>query len=56
MVVSAEGGSGPAPHHFQALDSWRGIAALIVAAPLAAEQLADLSAEALTNAAAVLGQ
>lgn len=31
MVVSAEGGSGPAPHHFQALDSWRGIAALIVA-------------------------
>lgn len=33
-----------------------GIAALIVAAPLAAEQLADLSAEALTNAAAVLGQ
>lgn len=33
-----------------------GIAALIVAAPLAAEQMADLSAEALSNAAAVLGK
>ncbi len=33
-----------------------GLAALIVAAPLAAEQMADLSAEALTNAAAVIGR
>ncbi len=33
-----------------------GLAALIVAAPLAAEQMADLSGEALTNAAAVIGR